>query len=229
MLRPPDNASGIVEMDLGKLWFWYQTYDPEDGLICDGRIIKYVDYPELTEFLNTVQQTGNPRRDIAIPDLRGAFLRGFGGKSGRFGELQDYAVERITGSVYFGVDGDSNIFRHSDLQEGALYYGTTKSRDFEDYLTISNNYSANRWHRLYFDSSKIVKSADETRPLNAAFSIVIGTGRLKKNLKSISRFISIFSSPLYIKEVRNYAKKTRVSWWRYIESCLRKTLFLCWN
>lgn len=191
MLRKPDSAArDIIAMNVGRLWFWYETKDPEDGLICNGRLIKYSDYPELVEFLNTVQQTGNPRKDINIPDLRGSFLRGYGGYSGKLGVKQDYAIERMTGSVYFGVDGDSSIFRHSDLQEGVLYYGTTISRDTIDYLTISNNYAANRWHRLHFDSSKMVKSSNETRPTNHAFSIVIGTGRLdKKNFNSFAYFL----------------------------------------
>lgn len=199
MLRPPDNASGVVEMDLGKLWFWYQTTDPDDGLICDGRIIKYVDYPELVEFLNAVQQTGNPRKDIAIPDLRGSFLRGVGGNSAKIGVKQDFAIQKITGSVYFGVDGDSAIFRLDDLQEGALYYSTTITRDYVNNLSVSNNSHANRWHRLYFDSSKVVNSSNETRPLNHAFNIVIGTGRLKKNLKSISLIFFILLYKIYNK------------------------------
>lgn len=117
MLRAPESAGGdILEAGLGKLMHYYGTNDPKDALICDGRVIKYSDYPELVEHLNTVAQTGNHRGDIAIPDLRGMFLRGVGGNSAKMNTKQGDAIVNITGSVPW----ETKYFYGSDYR-GAFY------------------------------------------------------------------------------------------------------------
>lgn len=170
MLRLPESAGGeILEAGLGKLMHYYGTVDPKDALICDGRIIKYVDYPELVEHLNTVAQTGNPRNDIAIPDLRGMFLRGVGGNSGKMNTVQENAIINITGSAPW----ETKYFYGSDYR-GALYEdGPDTGRG----VSAGNDYNN---CRLFFDASRVVPTANEIRPVNVAYNIVIGTGRIGK-------------------------------------------------
>lgn len=170
MLRLPESAGGeILEAGLGKLMHYYGNTDPKDALICDGRIIKYVDYPELVEHLNTIAQTGNPRKDIAIPDLRGMFLRGVGGNSGKMNAVQGDAIRNITGSHPW----ETRYFYGSDYR-GAFYEaGADNGRGIS---------AGNDWNncRLFLDVSRVVPTAEENRPVNVAYNIVIGTGRIGK-------------------------------------------------
>lgn len=199
MLREPESAGGdILKAALGKLYFYAGTVDPIDGLICDGRLIRYSDFPELTEFLNTLYQTGKPRNDINLPDCRGLFLRGFGKNSGKIGEIQNDAMRRFTGWFRSTVqhqshDGDKfggvfrikNVIYRGDSGEGAV-------RETFDYE---------------FDNSLGTDTADETRPKNMAFNIVIGTGRLIEQ-KNSGFFLILLKLIFFLKSKRrweNYA------------------------
>lgn len=172
MLRMPESAGGdLLEAAVGKLYFYAGTTDPTDGLICDGRTISYNEFPELTEFLNNMYQTGNPRNDVNLPDCRGVFLRGLGGLSGKMGILQNDAMRRINGSFRVTVqhqtyDGDKvdGCFRIKNV----VYRGD------------GGEVSARETFDYEFDNNRVVNTAEENRPTNMAFNIVIGTGRLTK-------------------------------------------------
>lgn len=172
MLRAPESAGGdILEAGLGKLMHYYGTTDPKDALICDGRVIKYTDYPELVEHLNTVAQTGNPRADIAIPDLRGMFLRGVGGNSAKMNTRQEDAIRNIVGKHpwetlrYYGA--------------ASRYTGAFYESGADNHQGISAGHDRNN-AELFFDASRVVPTANEVRPVNVAYNIVIGTGRIGK-------------------------------------------------
>lgn len=182
MLRYPESAGGdILEASLGKIWFYAGETDPTDGLICDGRLIKYTEYPELTEFLNTLMQTGSPRKDINLPDCRGMFLRGYGGLSDKIARVQNDAIKKFTGWFRVTVqhqDKDYNKFGGCFRLKNVIWRGDNGEGGYRETYDYE------------FDPSINTNTAEETRPKNMAFNIVIGTGRIKE--KKVSGILSYF-------------------------------------
>lgn len=180
MLRIPDTVGDdIVLSRVGLLAYYFGTTDPNGALICNGRTIKYSEYPLLVEHLNTVKQTGNPRGDVAIPDLRGYFLRGLGGNSSSIDKEQTDAIRNMTGEAGYG------------LEEGAFATGVFRLGR----LGVGVPGSHADWS-FSFDASRVVPTANENRPLNKAYNIVIFTGVMKKKSDTILNFIRFYTSKI---------------------------------
>lgn len=70
--------------------------------------------------------------------------------------------------------------------ETLRYYGSASRYTGAFYESGSNNHqgisAGNDWNNaeLFFDASRTVPTAVENRPINVAYNIVIGTGRLGK-------------------------------------------------
>lgn len=174
MLRIPEMPTNNEER-VGVMEYYYGTSDPPFGLICDGRTITYSEYPLLTEHLNTVNQTGNPRADVKIPDCRGYFLRGYGGKSGRLNTEQLDAIVNITGTI---PDGDSNSNHDKDFS--GAFYASYKDGSHYGKSSIDRD---NPW--VYLDASRVVRTADEVRPINKAFTVIITHGEKSDKKKKL--------------------------------------------
>lgn len=158
MLRPMKPVSNNAER-VGVMEYYMGDEDPKFGLICDGRVVKWTNYPKLVEHLNAVRQTGNPRADVRIPDCRGYFLRGLGGNSGDLDEVQEDAIVNITGHFNGNVNDGYNF-------AGAFW-------------TDRNNWAApgsdGSWGGglIRMDVSRVVRTAEEVRPKNKAYNIII--------------------------------------------------------
>ena len=200
MLRKPESAGGdILRAALGKLYFYAGTIDPIDGLICDGRLIKYSEYPELVEFLNTLYQTGKPRNDINLPDCRGLFLRGLGNNSGKLGVIQNDAIKKFTGWFRTTVQHqthDWNKVGGAFRIKNVVYRGDDGEGGYRETFDYE------------FDPSLATETADETRPKNMAFNVVIGTGRLieqKKLLVLLKLYIKSHLEKYFMEVKLRYA------------------------
>lgn len=181
MLRSPESiGDDILETQVGTLAYYYGTTDPLNALICDGRTIRYSDYPLLVIHLNTIQQTGNPQADIKIPDCRGYFLRGLGGRSAKLGIPQPDAIRNVTGAFGQWASSGHGPFRY-----------TTDSRLHESIRSGATTNSV-----IDFDLSRVVPTAEENRPINIAYNIIIFTGSMKKKFKEFLSFLHIFTSKL---------------------------------
>ena len=184
MLRSPDTVGNdLLEARVGLLAYYFGDSDPNGALICNGRTIKYADYPLLVVHLNTIKQTGNPKADVSIPDLRGMFLRGLGGSSGKLDQTQTDAIRNITG--WHAMSGESWIA--SSYAQGAFYYaswgrypGSAKT-DWDNCIAM-------------FDASRVVPTANENRPVNKAYNIVIFTGSMKKKSKEFLIVFKVYTS-----------------------------------
>lgn len=176
MLRLPETiGDDILETQVGTLAFYSGTTDPLNALICDGRKINHSDYPLLVELLNNLYQTGNPKASINIPDCRGLFLRGYGGKSGKLGKVQEGQIEAHTHTLQITNHNENGIVNIKNS------VGSAGHRGYE---------FKNVW-----ETDKT--GGDETRPRNMAFNIIIYTGSMKKNLQFKFKNIKFYISKLF--------------------------------
>ncbi|WP_370620704.1 shufflon system plasmid conjugative transfer pilus tip adhesin PilV [Edwardsiella tarda] len=120
-----------------------------------------------------------------VPDIRGQFVRAWDHGAGVDSESnrailssQSDAIRNITGSLFFGLDGDVSISSlPSNLQSGATYYDTSVvNRDFGNTLTLTNHTEANRWIPQKLDASRQVPTAAENRPKNVVLMYIIKKG-----------------------------------------------------
>ncbi|MDR2893671.1 MAG: phage tail protein [Deltaproteobacteria bacterium] len=172
---------------IGTLVTWMSAQNPPDYekyMECDGRAIDPATYPELYALYGS-----------NIPDLRGVFLRGVGGKSGELGELQaegvyiDPASAKISigggiGAVT-GAGGGGGTGSGSTSNVGGVSYGlvtaTSKwsgvaSRPYDGYYVhpkdpLEGVKAGSMTPELPVKLS--VSGADETRPVNMATRYLI--------------------------------------------------------
>ncbi|EOJ2727136.1 TPA: tail fiber protein [Klebsiella pneumoniae] len=120
-----------------------------------------------------------------VPDIRGQFVRAWDHGAGVDSESnrailssQSDAIRNITGSLFFGLDGDVSISSlPSNLQSGATYYDTSVvNRDFGNTTTWINNTEWNRWISQKLDASRQVPTAAENRPKNVVLMYIIKKG-----------------------------------------------------
>lgn len=160
----------LVETQVGTMTYYYGTKDPLGALICDGRTIKWADYPLLVEHLNSVAQTGKPKADIAIPDCRGYFLRALGGSSAAMGVKQGQAVGPHKHNLRMGSGnghGRAWIAREAVRPD----YGSGPQGTFTSIPGQAG------WEYIRSDGWNMDV---ETRPNNIAYNVIIFTGVILK-------------------------------------------------
>ncbi|WP_168400659.1 phage tail protein [Erwinia amylovora] len=130
---------------------------PDGWLKCNGAAFDKAKYPALA----TVFPSGN------LPDLRGQFIRGWddgrGVDAGRkLMSNQNDAIQKISGHVGFAANG---IFTYAD---GAF---SLIPRDGIEGIITQQGGAA--YKQAFFDSSTVVRTADENRPINISFNYII--------------------------------------------------------
>ena len=166
-------AKPVSSIPVGTIIAWPVAQNPADWqnpdgtfnwLECNGQSISQTAYPELFAVLGG-----------KVPDLRGLFLRGYGSQShaqsngstvgitstthtsGALGQVQGDATRKIWG----------NTFHHfgTPAYDGAMYLVRTW-----------NSNSGNRSEgsvQTGIDSSRVVPTADEIRPVNQAVRYLV--------------------------------------------------------
>lgn len=140
---------------------WPQATPPQGWLKCNGAPFDKVKYPKLA----VAYPSG------LLPDLRGEFIRGWddgrGVDSGRAAlTTQADAVQKMTGAASNGAATgfvNNSTSRVSGVfRRGSVIYPNTSAQN-ADYQGVD----------LVFDSSLMVRSAEETRPRNIAFNYIV--------------------------------------------------------
>lgn len=153
---------------------------PVGYMLCDGRSLNISDYPELYQAIGTIY--GGSGSTFNLPDFRGMFLRGNGKykdgnsqlhpsfststiyESESLGILQGDTIRNITGNAGLdgtltgltqGVSSINNVFKN-----GEYCSGSAATRGVGGYL-------------LNFDSSNVVPTSDENRPINYSVNYCI--------------------------------------------------------
>jgi hypothetical protein len=145
-------AASIVEsipstIPVGTVISYYGTTAPEGFLAMNGTTFSASDYPILYSLLGTV----------VLPDLRGCFVRGVGGKSAALGVKQQDAGRNLTGE-FEGSDGMVIGQWHGCFYVEGYWGGTTTGgggRERRVELHADHQWGADH-------------VADEFRPLNVA-------------------------------------------------------------
>ncbi|WP_258034282.1 phage tail protein [Pectobacterium odoriferum] len=141
---------------------------PAGWLKCNGQQFDKAQYPILT----SRYPSG------FLPDLRGEFVRGWddgrGADAGRaLLSAQGDAIRNITGSLFYGYDADTNVPTNNS-STGATYYDTSvKIPDTDNYMSVVQSPTAMHWYPSKFDASRVVPTANETRPRNIAFNYIV--------------------------------------------------------
>lgn len=147
----------------------------------NGALVNRRDYPLLYSFakaknliiteaewaggMQGLYSEGDGSTTFRLPDLRGQFLRGLdmgiGVDEGRaLGSAQGDAIRNIT-AFHSWTGVCANPFEDNIPQNGAFYGEPTGT----GYTWIKGPYYGNK---LYFDASRVVPTAEESRPVNIA-------------------------------------------------------------
>ena len=150
---------------------------PFGTLICNGAAISRSAYPELFEAIGTTWGAGDGSTTFNIPDLRGYFLRGVGGRSAGLAAEQGDAIRNFISS--FDIRGwTSNDTVNAQIGTlitanggGWIYEGTGTNGSVP---TAGNgNFNDVPNSRIVFDPSRAVPTANENRPINKAVNYII--------------------------------------------------------
>jgi len=136
---------------------WPQATPPAGWLKCNGATFDKTKYPKLA----VAYPSGT------LPDLRGEFIRGWddgrGVDSGRaILSSQSDAIQKMTGAIKGVV--------HFSNNQGT---GVFDTGDTGNSVSLDENPQGNAVTDHNFDSSRVVRSATETRPRNIAFSYIV--------------------------------------------------------
>lgn len=135
----------------------------EYWLKCDGRAVSRDSYAKLFALIGTKFGSGNGSTTFNLPDYRGCVLRvlddGRGYDSGRaIGTYQADAMQPITG----GWLGTEDAYKWVD---GAIYSGGAYGS--------SETHHGHVGTKMLFDSSRVVRTASETRMKNYSITVWI--------------------------------------------------------
>ena len=157
---------------------------PDGWMLCDGKIVSRSEYINLYNAIGVAWGSGDGSTTFAIPDLRGMFLRGVSGDSGRdadadnrlshldggnmgnnVGSFQRDAIRNITGEA-FGTPS----YSHRDIVNSGAFArpGVLATVSPDNYRVISGH--------LGFDASLSVGAehvGSDNRPMNVYVNYII--------------------------------------------------------
>ena len=170
---------------------------PDGWMICDGRWLQVLDYPEL---FGAIGHTFGKVDDdsFKIPDLRGRFVRGWSkdgeiDKGRGFGTPQDHSFQehshRVSDCSSSGKHSHRAGYWESHVQEANTFYTTQKHKHLYDYddkhkdgYKTTDSVGEHR-HEITIGGPKGMNNnvlySSETRPTNVAllYCIKVGTYR----------------------------------------------------
>ena len=165
---------------VGTVFPFAGTSAPEGWMMCDGRSLNNVDYPELFSVLG-YSHGGNLTSAFNIPDYRGRFLRG----SDNMGTAQGAASrdpDRSTRTA-MNTNGNSGSTPNTvgSIQDHAFREHTHSfTTNQDDYAALSANQQPPGFGRdgatvttWTTSGASIGSNANETRPINAYVNYII--------------------------------------------------------
>ena len=154
----------------GSVWMFAMGTVQPGWLEMDGSIKKRADYPRLFAAIGTTYNTGGEAADeFRLPESRGEFPRGWdhgrGVDAGRaLGSYQLDASQKITGTL-----GGAVQYRAGTVPATGAFSNVSGGPNGND------NAGGDPSRFVDFDSSRVVRTAAETRPRNLALMFCIKT------------------------------------------------------
>ncbi len=145
------SGTGGDNIAVGTIMLWATNTPPSGWIIMQGQSTN--SYPQLKNVIGST-----------VPDMRGYFVRGYGGNSGALKAAQTDAMRNITGTVTYLAE----TFSYNASTTGVF----TKSNCCKSGNTPSKADASNSG-RLTFDASRQVPTAAEFRPINRALNYII--------------------------------------------------------
>ena len=159
-------SSGVP---IGTIIAWASGSDPEDGtwLECNGQ--SCTAYPQLVAVLGK----------STVPDYRGVFLRGYGSHSSShygavthssdaLGVLQGDAIRNITGQ-FSGITSGRSLGKYPNGIEVFKLLNISQQSFKPDYANDNTEMESD----ISFDTSRVVPTSNENRPINIAVRYLI--------------------------------------------------------
>jgi len=153
---------------------------PDGWLLCDGSAVSRSNYAALYAVIGTAWGSGNNSTTFNLPDMRGMFLRGVSGDSGRdvdtatrlpikdggnggnsVGSYQGDAIRNMTGDLAVGAGGGS-----LNRATGIFYVG-------KDVINQGMFYNNGNRAVASFDASLVVPVGSDNRPQNIYVNYII--------------------------------------------------------
>ena len=154
---------------IGTIITWASSNDPKDGtwLECNGQSCSK--YPQLVAVLGK----------STVPDYRGVFLRGYGSHtsnhygavthtSAALGILQGDAIRNITGQ-FSGITSGRSLGKYPNGIEVFKLLNISQQSFKPDYANDNTEMKSD----ISFDTSRVVPTSNENRPINIAVRYLI--------------------------------------------------------
>lgn len=152
--KSSSESSSSSDNPVGAVIMYHGITAPEGYLACDGKAFSATAYPKLAAVLQSA----------VTPDMRGYFVRGYDtrnsidpdGESRAIGSLQQDAMQPISGEFF------ANRTVHNTgggPQSGPFYLAS-------GHRTSSIDGGGSTYNGIGFDSSRVTRTAEETRPRN---------------------------------------------------------------
>jgi microcystin-dependent protein len=150
---------------------------PAGWILCDGREVNRSEYANLYAAIGTIWGHGNNSTTFNLPDMRGVFLRGVSGNSGKdvdaatriplkeggnsgnnVGSYQKDAIRNISGQMVSAASYLSGAFYSTSAPINGIGHG--------------GNFVGG-WGTGIFDASRVVPTGSDNRPQNVYINYII--------------------------------------------------------
>ena len=187
MLRKINSLSTPGTIVLGTIIPLYDEKVPEFWLLCNGQSCIGTEFHKKTGYEN-------------VPDLTGRFIRCIGGNSESMGLAQEDCIRNITGSFSMPSGSWNNKSVGYYGSGSGVFLETTRFKSGSAISMQGNVSGTQQYNYGYdFDTSAVVPTGPENRPINMAFPMIIYVGKtietiadtisLKKKFKAFNQII----------------------------------------
>ncbi|MFZ2959257.1 MAG: phage tail protein [Candidatus Ozemobacteraceae bacterium] len=149
-----------------------ESHIPSDWLLCNGQTLQVNSYPRLYAVISLYWGSKEPGT-FMLPDLRGVFLRGVSGKSGKDPDVASRSKE--TGST-IGSPNDVGSYQDDAFQAHAHMFNGGSNCNNDGWKAAVG---INNGHLLQSNDLSGKTSSSETRSKNAYVNFIIYAGPQK--------------------------------------------------
>ena len=157
-----ESSIGSASMPPGMILPHGGSSAPSGFLMCNGATVSRTTYSNLFNVIGERFGMGDGSTTFQLPDLRGKFIRGFGGNSGAIGATQAEGLPNITGTIGL-ISGKNPVADGAFSLSSNKYAGIGSGSEIDDYRAT---FDASQSNSIYGASSHVT-------PVNMALNFII--------------------------------------------------------